>query len=63
VTTRPVDEAITRVHRKEWAQLVAGLARRFGSERSGVARTRTTVVLSTKFEARAPGPRIDSDLA
>ena len=26
----PVDEAIARVHREEWARVVAGLARRFG---------------------------------
>lgn len=30
VTESPVDEAITRAHREEWARVVAGLARRFG---------------------------------
>lgn len=30
MTGLPVDEAITRVHREEWARVVAGLARRFG---------------------------------
>jgi RNA polymerase sigma-70 factor (ECF subfamily) len=30
VTESPVEEAITRAHREEWARVVAGLARRFG---------------------------------
>jgi RNA polymerase sigma-70 factor, ECF subfamily len=30
VTRTPVEEAITRAHREEWARVVAGLARRFG---------------------------------
>jgi Lrp/AsnC family leucine-responsive transcriptional regulator len=44
---------------------VASLEHLIGSLNAitGVARTRTTVVLSTKFEARVPGPSIESDLA
>lgn len=30
MTDSPVDEAIARAHREEWARVVAGLARRFG---------------------------------
>lgn len=30
MTTAPVDEAIARAHREEWARVVAALARRFG---------------------------------
>ena len=46
-------------------QDVAGLEHLIGAINQvvGVARTRTTVVLSTKFEARVPGPSIDPDPA